>query len=487
MGLITLHGLDGALDSRLVSNAEPHPRIVIALPEGPVRDRLQALLDDRALQVASAAPAQDLNELVESADSDVVIVRRQDLTPEDRRRLDVIAKDRSSPDVVVLAPGVDEAQHVDLVAGGATDVIDITKLDGGAADAIETLAAGDGGHGAPDTGGQQPTLSDFASRTKGMNAVLDLARRVAPTDSVLLITGETGVGKEHLARAIHAASPRSDAPFVAVNCGALPEELLESELFGHAAGAFTGAQGKRKGCFQAADGGTLLLDEIAEMPRHLQVKLLRAVQRGEIRPVGADAEMQLDVRVIAATNRDLRADVEEGLFREDLYYRLNVVELTIPPLRERPADLPTLIGSIMRHFKGRVGTHDVEGLDEEALEVMLRHEWPGNVRELINTLERAVLICKGSTIGLHDLPRHLGEPRGAGAADAFDELPAELLERPWSAVRSDVVARIERTYLDAVLRGCRGVVKDAAERAGISPRSLYDKMKRHGLDKDDYR
>ena len=256
-----------------------------------------------------------------------------------------------------------------------------------------------------------------------MKDFVDLVKRVAESDTSLLICGETGVGKERLARAIHNQTERREGPFVSVNCGALPENLLESELFGHEAGAFTGATKQRKGRFEQASGGTILLDEIGEMPAHLQVNLLTVLQRREVTRLGGKTPISVDVRIIAATNRDLREDVKAGRFREDLFYRLNVVYLEIPPLRERPEDLPDLIGRFMRHFRRSLGRKNLMEITEEAMQVLLHHSWPGNVRELINVLERATLLARGDKITTQDLPPSIS---GAASqqtllADACDE------------------------------------------------------------------
>ncbi len=458
------------------------PRVLIALPEGPTRDRLIALLRERDVEIE--ATPDDPREGLGASSADLVVVRREDLTADDHRRLDVLARDESAPDVVVVGGDMDDSAKVDLVAAGATDVFDATELDVRAADSLEVMAGGSGGHATPE--GAQPSLSDFASRSKSMHALIELVQRVAPTDSTLLIGGETGVGKEHLARAIHTESLRRRGPFVAVNCGALPEQLLESELFGHATGAFTGASGPRKGLFQAADKGTLLLDEIGEMALHLQIKLLRVLQRGEIRAVGSDESARVDVRVIAATNRDLRRQVEKGTFREDLFFRLNVVELVVPPLRDRTEDLPALIGSLIRHCRSQTGRTEIESIDDEALGALVQYAWPGNVRELIHVLERAMLVCRGDVITVADLPAQVLDDEGRSVGGSLGTLPDELLELEWREVRRRVLEAAERTYLEAALRRCQGVIGATANHAGLSSRSLYDKMKAHGLRKEDF-
>ena len=475
----------GGYAARMPTDPASAPRILVALPPGPLRERVLALLADRDVQVKATHPPEQLDATLDATQADVVILDRAELSSRDAAALDATAEDDEAPDVVVLGRGIDESARVDLVASGAAEVIDIAKLGVDAAQTVELLAAGEAGT----SGSPTPTLGDFASHSRAMLDLMDLVQRVAPSDSTLLVTGETGVGKEHLARAIHAASPRAGGPFVAVNCGALAAEILESELFGHEAGAFTGARQARQGAFRSADGGTLLLDEIGEMSPAMQVKLLRVLQQGEVRPVGSDKDVHVDVRVIAATNRDLRAEVEAGAFREDLFFRLHVIELHIPPLRERPEDLASLIGSLLRQFRGGSGGDDVPQLDDAALETLLAHPWPGNVRELTNVIERAALVCRDQVIRRGDLPRALREesPAGGSAHGGLDRLPDDVQALGWKEAREEILRRTERAYLDAVLTEVRGVVGDAAARAGLAPRSLYDKMKRHGLRKEDYR
>ena len=236
-----------------------------------------------------------------------------------------------------------------------------------------------------------------------LQKVRGLIRRVAVTDATCLVLGESGTGKELAAREIHKNSPRADRPFVAVNCGAIPGELLESEMFGHEKGSFTGAVGTRAGMFQLANGGTIFLDEISEMNPLLQVKLLRVLQDREVRPVGSDRSTKIDVRVIAATNKDLTLQVERGLFREDLFYRLEVIPVHLPPLRERRSDIPMLIGHFLAQQSEKYGRPPV-AITEEAMVHLWEYDWPGNVRELENLMERLVILCDDGTIRTEDLP-----------------------------------------------------------------------------------
>ncbi|MBK9089671.1 MAG: sigma 54-interacting transcriptional regulator [Holophagales bacterium] len=299
------------------------------------------------------------------------------------------------------------------------------------------------------------------ARSPGMRRAFDLACRVARVDSTVLLTGESGVGKEVLARVIHERSGRSGGPFVAINGAALPESLLESELFGHARGAFSGAASDRPGLFEAANGGTLFLDEIGEVPLGLQAKLLRALQEREVRRVGENRSRKIDVRVVAATNRDLARDVETGHFRKDLYYRLRVIEIPIPPLRDRPEDVLPLAKALLVDAAER--THvKVSGFTPEAARLLLRHTWPGNVRELANAVERAAVLADGVRVGAEDLPDEIGRPaRGAGAA-------------------GDTLADVEKAHVLAVLGEENGHREKAAKRLGIGVATLYRKLKEWG-------
>ena len=299
--------------------------------------------------------------------------------------------------------------------------------------------------------------------------VVRLAETVAPTDSTVLITGESGTGKEILARHIHTLSERQGKPFVSINCGALPESLLESELFGHVKGSFTGAVKDKEGLLVAARGGTFFLDEVAEMSPALQVKLLRALQEREVIPVGATAPVSIDVRVIAATNRDLEVEMRRGTFRSDLYYRLNVIALHLPPLRDRLDDLPLLAGHFLQRLSAeRNGSGGMLQLSEEALAAMQRYDWPGNVRELENTLERAAVISKTEVIGPESLPSRIVDAPAAPL----------VADRPPANPTLDA---IERAYIMWVLQAEGGNKARAAEVLGIDPSTLYRKLNRYGV------
>jgi DNA-binding NtrC family response regulator len=302
-------------------------------------------------------------------------------------------------------------------------------------------------------------------RSAAMRHLVDLARRVAKVDSTVLITGESGAGKERIARLVHEESTRSTGPYIAVNCGAITETLLESELFGHARGAFTGATQDRPGLFEAADGGTLLLDEVGEVSPAMQVKLLRAIQEREVRRVGENRTRSVDVRILAATNRDLAGGVAGGAFRQDLYYRLRVVELRVPALRERTEDLLPLARALLSAAAQRM-KRPVPALSRQAAEQLARFRWPGNVRELENAMERAVALARGATVELEDLPEEVRQA-------------PTLLEVASGEVRP--LDQIEKDYILSALALNDGHQANTAEQLQIGSATLYRKLKSYGL------
>ncbi|MGO9830749.1 MAG: sigma-54-dependent transcriptional regulator [Myxococcaceae bacterium] len=329
-------------------------------------------------------------------------------------------------------------------------------------------------------------------RILGGSEVVKLLQRqigkVAPVSTTVLITGESGTGKELVARAIHELSPRSAMPFVAVNCGAIPPGLIESELFGHARGAFTDARTSKRGLFTEADGGTLLLDEVGELPAAAQTKLLRFLQEGEIRPVGENRSEKVDVRVLAATHRDLGKLVERGEFREDLFYRLHVVNLKMPPLRERREDVPMLARAFIERFNRELNRDQpVTGFSPDAEALLTAYDWPGNVRELENAMERAVLLAEGPIVLPESLPEKLWGPKAAGAQPVATgggdaEALASGLFRDLSLKRA--TRELEEAFIRAALRQTRGNRTRAAELLEISHRALLYKVKEYGVDPD---
>jgi DNA-binding NtrC family response regulator len=304
----------------------------------------------------------------------------------------------------------------------------------------------------------------FIASSPSMQEVLEFAARVAPLDTTVLVYGESGTGKEFIVRMIHDQSPRAGAPFLSVNCAALTETLLESELFGHVRGAFTGAVRDKAGLFEVAGAGTLFLDEIGEIAPTVQAKLLRALQEREIRRVGAERNIQVHARVVAATNRDLRAAVEAGTFREDLYFRLGAFVITVPPLRDRREDIPLLVHEFLRRSAARV-KKDVKTVSADAMTALMRYEWPGNVRELEHAIERAVILAHGASIGIRELPPEVRQP-------ARNRLRTDNLD----------LQEQERVMIERALERFRGNRRQAAEALKISPVTLWRKMKRYGLE-----
>jgi nitrogen regulation protein NR(I) len=329
--------------------------------------------------------------------------------------------------------------------------------------------------------GEKPPL---VGHSPAMRAVHDMVARVADSPSTVLITGESGTGKELIAQALHRGSSRRDKPLIKVNCAAIPKDLVESELFGYERGAFTGAVGSKPGRFELADGGTLFLDEIGEIPVEIQVKLLRALQESEFERVGGIKTLRVDVRLIAATNRDLKALISEGRFREDLYYRLAVVPIALPPLRDRRDDIPLLVAHFIDKYDRRLGK-SVQGIEDEALQLLLGYGWPGNIRELENLMERSVLFADGPLILASSLPDALRDKGTAAQVPIAAVGPLGAIAAPSGASMKEIVrqaqAELERELITRALAETGGNVTRAAKRLQISRKSLQVKMKELGL------
>jgi DNA-binding NtrC family response regulator len=327
--------------------------------------------------------------------------------------------------------------------------------------------------------GQLQTTFQFENivgRSRAMTAVFELVKKAARSEANILIVGESGTGKELIARAVHANSPRAGGAFVPVDCASLPENLLESELFGHEKGAFTGAIKTKPGLIEVAHGGTLFLDEIAELPVGLQVKLLRALQERQIRRVGGTRQIDVDIRLVSATNRDLRDLVVKGQFREELYYRVNVIAIGLPPIRERQGDVTLLAHHFLKKYaEGRIPAF--KGFESDALQMLEAYSWPGNVRELQNVIERAVALAEGETITARDLPDHLHSPRAVGTgapAVVVGSLPLKDAKEAW-------MRRLEAAYLKELLERHAGNISRAAREAGVDRKTLHRLINKHKL------
>jgi transcriptional regulator with PAS, ATPase and Fis domain len=309
-----------------------------------------------------------------------------------------------------------------------------------------------------------------------MRRIYDMVKTVAATPTTVLIQGETGTGKELIARAVHRGSPRKDNPFIKINCAAIPENLLESELFGYEKGSFTGAHHRKIGRFEQAHGGTLFLDEIGELPRDMQAKLLRVIQDQEFERVGGLQTIKVDARIVAATNRDLRKDVAEGLFREDLYYRINIVPIELPSLRERRDDIVPLVSHFLDKFNRKLN-RDIGSVDQDVIDCFMKYHWPGNIRQMENLLERMVLLARGNRIRSADLPDEMFLPENGGGTDLRGD------QGMFKDIIREKTESMEREMIENVLNSCGGNVTKASRRLGLSRKALQLKMIKYDLRK----
>lgn len=463
----------------MTSIAPPPIKVLVVDDEPGIRQMLEILFKREGYEVVTAAGCrQALHAIAQSPRPFPIVLT--DLSMPDGSGLDVLAAAKTrnpSTEVILITAHSSIENAISAMRSGAYDFVtkpfEPAELNVLVSKALEKHAIV--------TENQQlkarvSQLSDneIIGKSAAMRSVLDLIQRIAPMRTTVLITGESGTGKERVARAIHDRSDRRNKPFLVVNCGALPEALMESELFGHEKGAFTGASARHFGLFREADGGTLMLDEVGELPLTLQVKLLRVLQERSVRPVGSTQEIPVDVRVLAATNRDVEADVAANRFRQDLYYRLNVIRLNLPPLRDRREDIAVFAERFIKRFAREMGK-DVVGFTPDALRALTRYSFPGNVRELENVIERSVALAGSRAIGLGDLPPELsGMAGGPGPA---------LLELPEAGCDLDAVMNeVERRLLLEALERTGGIRKSAAKLLGITFRSLRYRLAKHAMD-----
>jgi DNA-binding NtrC family response regulator len=471
--------------------------VMLAMPDAPGEKRLAAMLKGTGVMVTIAARTGPVIHEMDQGDADLILIHDRRLPTNPARWIATLQGLPERPEVVVLWERENAARRAALLAAGCLAVLNLNLPDAGLQSALAAVLERRRRAAPAILEEERPRLEyqlrDFVSDSPAMRRFLDVANRVAASESSVLLLGETGVGKEHLARAIHRDGIRGRGAFLAVNCAALPETLLESELFGHERGSFTGATRTRKGYFELSHGGTIFLDEIAEVPLHLQVKLLRVLDDHVIQRIGSETSIKVDVRIMAATNRDLEAEVAAGRFRRDLYYRLAVVTLELPPLRERSEDIPALLSSYNRHSALAMG-RPVKEISPEAEAALVAYSWPGNVRELINVMERAVILATAEVIGLEDLPGAIsrsGRPAGVraynlSAEEVFHRLADLFGELPLKQARQEVLAGFDREYLSRALAGNRGRIGDTAGAAGINERSLYSLMRELDLKKEDF-
>ena len=437
--------------------------VLVVDDEPRIRRIVEMALGDRGYRVLTAPSAEGARDVLERERVDAVIT---DLQLPGRSGLELLSEirrtDSGLPVILITAYGTVESA-VEAIKAGAFDYV----LKPFGVDELEALVerALDARPGARETAakGTAGEPDGVVAESPGMKRVMAMVRQVAGAPTTVLVTGETGVGKEVVARAIHGRSSRSDRPFVAVNCAAIPGELLEAELFGVSRGAYTGAVKDRPGKLEIADGGTLFLDEIGDMPPPLQPKLLRVLQEGTVERLGSNVTRKVDVRIVAATHQDLAALVRDGRFREDLFYRINVFPIHVPPLRERPEDVDVLAHHALARFGERLGTHATVSAD--AMASLRGRSWPGNVRELMNVLERAVLLSEDGSIERIEPP---ADAARSGAGDGV--LPL-----------SDAVARAERAAIQAALERTGDNKAQAAKLLGVSVRTLFYKLEKLGL------
>jgi two-component system response regulator PilR (NtrC family) len=447
-------------------------RLLVVDDEEVIRDVLQALLEREGYEVTTAQDAGDALARFDAEPFDVVLL---DLMLPDRPGLDVLREiRRRDPDAVVVIvtaySSIEGAIHA--MREGAFHYIPKPFQN---QEVLLTVQKGADARRLTQENRRLKSelskrygLGRIVGKSEGMRKVFELVRLAGPSRSTILVEGESGTGKELVARAIHTHSPRSGSPFVTVNSGSMPADLLESNLFGHVRGAFTGAIANKKGLFEAAEGGSIFFDEIGTVSLDTQAKLLRVIQEKEFMRVGSVETQRADVRIIAATNVDLKKMVAEGRFRDDLYYRLCVITISIPPLRERREDIPLLAEHFVRVYASE-NEKAIGGLAPEAMRALLDHDWPGNVRELENAIERAVVLCPGGTIGIELLPETVLQPDR-------NELPVRLPEN--GGTYKDLIEDYERRLVRTALRRTGGVQKRAAELLKMKPTTLHEIIKR---------
>ncbi len=462
------------------------PNILICDDERSICEMLDITLRREGYKVETVNAGEVAKRKLDSALYDVVIT---DIKMPNIDGIEVLRHaHKVTPDsAVILITAVDdyEAAVEAVKAGGASDyirksptMVDEIKL--AIRRSLEKVSLSRQNFALKRDAATRNSLDNIIGVSTAMEHLKDTIRTVASTQSTVLIYGESGTGKELVARAVHSCSPRATEPFVSINCGAFPETLLESELFGYVKGAFTGANQNKRGLFEVADRGTIFLDEIGEMDLSMQVKLLRVLQERSIRPVGGTQEVAIDVRVIAATNRDLERQVAENGFREDLYYRLNVIPICVPPLRERREDVPLLVNHFVKKYAKSAG-RNITQVSSESLAQLSSYEWPGNVRQLENTIERAVALETGELLHVQ-LPMERAKAKAAAAGAGADTISV-----PSNAVLPDgmdmekYVAEIERSLLKSALKQADGVQTRAADVLKISYRSFRHLMKKYEL------
>jgi len=454
-----------------------NPNLLIVDDEKPTRDGLRAALEDR-YEVYVAEDAASATNLLEAESFEVLLTDFRLPNNEDGMKLIARAKSLAKPPICILMTAYgSEELAVEALKNGADDYLakgrmQIDELETRIARALKLRTLESENKTLKQQLNKKFGLENIIGESEPMQRVMDIVRQVAPSRATVLIQGESGTGKELLAKAIHQLSPRSRRPMVTVHCAALSPTLLESELFGHEKGAFTGAHERRVGRFEQAEGGTLFLDEIGDIDKTIQVKLLRFLGERTFERVGGNKTLMADVRIVAATNKNLKELVAAGEFREDLYFRLSVVELWAPPLRDRASDIPVLALSFLREF-AEENAKPVRDFTADALESIIRYAWPGNVRELRTAVEHAVVLAKGDMIELTGLPQSV---QSRGVIQHEKQLTQSLVDK------GVTLEEAEKQLIVRTLKECRGNRTTAARKIGISRRTLHRKLNRYGLE-----
>ncbi len=453
-------------------------KILIVDDELNMRLVLKTLLSKEGYDVATASDGLEAMQVLKSGDVNVVVTDLKMPKFDGMGLLDRVIREYPSTPVIIITAHGTVATAVDALKKGAFDYItkpfEQDELKNVIHKAVKTRQLNEDELAfSPDEIDRQGIVGS----SEAMQRIYDTIKKVAPAVTGVLITGETGTGKELIANAIHRNSPRKNNPFIKINCAAIAENLMESELFGYEKGAFTGAVSTKPGRFELADKGTLFLDEIGELPREMQVKILRVIQDQEFERVGGLRTIKVDVRLIAATNRNLIQDVKDGIFREDLYYRLNVFHTHVPPLRDRKEDILPLADYFMQKFNRKLD-REVKHIDPKVQETFLKYDWPGNIRELENLMERLVLMAGGDAIMLEDIPAELKL-----AASASQVSRPDSLEKPFKDVMKSHMEEVEKQAIILCLEECGGNVTKAAQRLGLSRKGLQLKMIKYNLRK----
>ena len=449
------------------------PNLLVVDDESGHRQMIRAVMQDEGYQIHEAENGQKCLDLLNKKPVDIILLDMKMPVMNGIETLEEIKKWKHPPPVIMVTAFGSVGSAVEAMKAGAFDYLtkpaDIEELKVVVKKAYDYRLLTRENTELKDKLSKLQKSAKIIGQSQAIRQVMELVEQVGPSEANVLILGDSGTGKELIANALHEASARKDGPLIKVNCAALPEDLLESELFGYYKGAFTGAVRDKPGRFQLAQKGTLFLDEIGELPLHLQAKILRALQERVVEPLGSVREEKVDVRLLAATNKDLGSEVNSGAFRQDLYFRLNVLEIRIPPLREHLEDLPLLVNHFIRVL-GEKNRKQVRGVDRNFLEALGNYHWPGNVRELENVVERAIILSRSDILNVSDLPATI---IGSSSGDKEN--------KPDNISKDDYLMEGEKEALVRALKDNKGHREKTAETLGISRRSLQYKLKKHGL------